>query len=87
MDRFEEQLKQALARKEPDSGFEARVRGQLHRHGAPWLRVAAAVLVTLCAGEAWRWHEGLAAKQRVMLALRITGGTLNRLQAQVRGVQ
>jgi hypothetical protein len=94
MDSFEEQLKQALTRTEPDPGFDARVAARLpsrdssgRGHHLTWLRIAAAVLVMLAGGSMWRYHEGQIAKQQVLTALRLAGGELSRVQTQLRGIQ
>ena len=84
MDWLEQELRQALERKEPDPGFDARVRARMHRR-PQWLAIAAAVLVTIGAGEGWRRHEGQVAKEQVMAAMRIAGAKLNRVQMQVKG--
>jgi hypothetical protein len=91
MDSFEEQLKQALARKEPPAGFAARVSAAASRRWTvrefyPGM-AAALVLVMLGSGLAWRQHEGELAKERVMTAMRITAVKLNRIQAHVREVR
>jgi hypothetical protein len=53
-----------------------------------WLPVAAAILVTVGGGEAaWRRHQGMVAKEQVMLAMRITAGKLNQIQTHVREVR
>jgi hypothetical protein len=50
-----------------------------------WLPVAAAVLVILGgSGVAWRRHQGMVAKDQVMLAMRITSGKLSHVQAHMR---
>jgi hypothetical protein len=50
-----------------------------------WLPVAAAVLVIVSGGgAAWRRHQGMVAKEQVMLAMKITAGKLNHIQAHVR---
>jgi hypothetical protein len=50
-----------------------------------WLPVAAAVLVIVgSSGAAWRRHQGMVAKDQVMLAMRITAGKLNHVQAHMR---
>ena len=84
MDWLEQELAQALARKEPEPGFEARVRARLRRR-PQWLGVAAAILVTIGAGEGWQQYRGHVAKQQVMTAMRIAGGQLNRVQVQIKG--
>ena len=94
MDQFEEQLKQALQRTEPNPGFEERVsarlnagRGAPRYYQSPWLRIAAAALVMIAGGSAWRYHQGQVAKEQVLVALRLAGGKLSLVQTQVRGVQ
>ena len=87
MDWLEQELKQALARKEPDPGFASRVR----RRQAPvmlramprWAGIAALLVFGIAAGEGYRWHRGLAAKEQVMAAMRIAGDRLNRVQTQL----
>jgi len=88
MDWLEEELKQALERKEPDTGFAERVRRRQVRPMPRWIGLAATLIVGLAAVEGYRWHEGQVAKEQVMLAMRIAGGSLNRVQTQlVRGTR
>jgi hypothetical protein len=50
-----------------------------------WLPVAAAVLLFAGGGAAaWRRHQGMVAKDQVMLAMRITAGKLNHIQSHMR---
>ena len=84
MDWLEQELAQALARKEPAAGFDRRVRARMHR-GPRWLAIAATVLVMVGAGEAWRQRQGELAKDQVMTAMRIAGSKLNRVQMQLKG--
>jgi len=50
-----------------------------------WLPVAAAVLVIAGgSGAAWRRHQGMVAKDQVMLAMRITAGKISHVQAHMR---
>ena len=86
MDWLEQELTQALARKEPAPGFDGRVRARLHRR-PQWLAIAATILVMIGGGEAWRQHQGQVAKEQVMTALRIAGIKLNRVQVQVKGTE
>ena len=99
MDWLEQELKQALARKDPSPDFAARVTRAAERTAVPprpivplgiqnilprWLPAAAAVLVILGGSAAYRRHQGIVAKERVMLAVRITAGQLNHIQARVK---
>jgi hypothetical protein len=87
MDWLEQELKQALARKEPDPGFESRVRQRqlrtMPRMLPRWVGIAATLVIGIAAGEGYRWHRGQVAKDQVMVAMRITGEKLNRVQTQV----
>ncbi len=88
MDSLEQDLKRAMARREPPPGFAERVAAQAARTRRPaprrWL-AAAAMLVLMAGGAAgYRWHQGMVAKQRVLLAVKIAGGTLYRVQARVK---
>ena len=94
MDWLEQELKQALARKEPDPGFESRVapRGRCGHHAAHRCPAGSAsrrsLVVGIAAGEGYRWHQGQVAKEQVMTAMRIAGDRLNRVQTQlVRGTR
>ena len=86
MDWLEQELAQALARKEPAAGFDRRVRARMHR-GPRWLAIAATVLVMVGAGEAWRQRQGELAKEQVMTAMRIAGSKLNRVQMHMKGTE
>jgi hypothetical protein len=86
MDWLEQELAEALARKEPGSGFDARVRARIHRRPR-WLAVAATVVAMIGVSEAWRQHQGQVAKQQVMTAMRIAGGKLNRVQMHLKGTE
>jgi len=94
MDWLEQELKQALERKQPPPGFAARVAaaaaGGAVQARRPvrmlprWLPAAAAVLLIAGGGAAYREHQGRVAKDRVMLAMRITAGKLNHIQSHMR---
>jgi hypothetical protein len=86
MDWLEQELAQALTRKEPDAGFDARVRARIYRRPR-WLAIAATLLVMIGGGEAWRQHQGQVAKEQVMMAMRIAGGKLNRVQTHLKGTE
>jgi len=83
MDWLEQELKQALARKEPAPDFDARVRRRLVRPMPRWLAAAAALIVIAGGGALYRRHQGEQAKDQVMLAMRLAGSKLNRVQAHV----
>lgn len=91
MDWLEEELKQALDRKEPSPDFAERVRRRTRGDGfraalwpQRWLAAAAAVLVLAGAGVGYRQYQGNQAKDQVMLAFRIAGEKVNHIQAQVK---
>jgi uridylate kinase len=88
MDWLEEELKQAMARKEPAPDFDSRVRRRLvrtmPRAVQRWFAAAAALIVIAGGGGAlYRRHQGEQAKEQIMLAMRIAGSKLNRVQAHV----
>jgi hypothetical protein len=90
MDWLEEELKTALNRKDPGDEFDARVAAAVRPTRVVamprrWMAAAAAVIVMAGAGEGYRWHRGQVAKDQVMLAMRIAGAKLNRVQMQVAG--
>jgi len=92
MDWLEDELKEALRRKEPSPDFEARVTAAAGRRRPviampPWLAAAAALLVITGAGAGYRYHQGQVAKEQVMLAMRLAGSKLNRVQAQMKVVR
>jgi hypothetical protein len=93
MDKLEEQLKQALTRQDPPAGFADRVAAACPAERAAPIRFtgyrafAAGLLLLFAGGAAYRRHEGEAAKQQVITALRITAGKLGRIQARVREVR
>ena len=91
MDWLEQELRQALERKEPSPEFAARVRAAARRRSVlampRWLPAAAAIVVMVGGGAVYREYQGRAAKQRVMEAMRITAGSLNRIQAQIKQVR
>ena len=95
MDWLEQELKQALERKEPRADFDARVKARVNAkpRRSPvlamprWLAAAAVLALMTSAGAGYRWHQGQVAKDQVMLAMRIAGGKLNRVQSQMAGVK
>lgn len=93
MDHLERDLGEALRREDPPQGFAERVlaaaaaRTAARRRTARWALAAAACLLTTAGIEQYRDHRervrGEAAKDQVMLALRITGAKLEAIQAKV----
>jgi hypothetical protein len=90
MDWLEQELKQALGREEPSPDFADRVirkaRSPIHGVGPwrNWLAAAAAVLVFAGAGLGYRHHQGMIAKERVMLAVRLTAVKVNHIQTHLK---
>jgi hypothetical protein len=87
MDWLDDELKRAFEREEPPADFAARTIAKA-RHGAGfgsrrWRITAAAALGIAAAGYGYRWRQGEAAKQKVLLAFRITAATVNHIQTQV----
>jgi len=88
MDWLEQELKQALERKMPPAGFAARVKAAVARPRPrwfvprPWMTAAAAAAILLAAAGSleYRAYRGRVAKDRVLLALRITAGRLHYIQ-------
>jgi len=97
MDWLEDELQQALRRQEPSPDFEARVTSTVSRQVNAamrpvllmprWLATAAAVLAIAGAGAGYRYHQGHVAKEQVMLAMRLAGSRLNRIQMQMKAVR
>lgn len=95
MSRLEDELRQALRRREPPAGLAERVLERVRepeKHHPPlfhwrWL-AAAAALIVLAAGlhffqERRRRLEGERAKEQVMLALHVTGSKLRLAQQRI----
>jgi len=86
---FEHELRSALRREEPPSGFAARVMAGTGSRAAPrragWLAaaIAACLLLSLGGGFEYRQYRGRKAKQELLLALNIAGGKLNLVQQKV----
>ena len=90
MDWLEQELKQALARKEPPAGFPERVSraAKRPRFAVPrWIAAAAALVVVTGGSLAWREHQGRLAKEQVMTAMRVTSAKLKHIQGRVREVR
>jgi len=90
MDWLEQELKVALERKAPSAGFAERVRAAARApqrrwwKPRPWMAAAAMLLVAFGSFE-YREYRGRQAKQRVLLALRITAVKLHYIQQHARG--
>jgi hypothetical protein len=86
MDWLEQELGRALKREDPPSGFAERVLRKTRRPkpAAHALLRAAAVLMVI-SGSAWlyREHQGRAAKEQVMQAMRIAALSMNQIQTHV----
>ena len=95
MDWLEQELRKSLNRKDPPPGFAERVRRKQFTRQAkapapPFWRLAAAaalVIAVVAGGVGYRQHQGEVARQQVMQAFRIAGGSLNHIQAHVREAQ
>jgi hypothetical protein len=95
MEDFEQQLRNALARKEQPASFEAKVFAAVARQrsgpGIFWRWAAEMTAVVLIAGGFWLRYEheaqeraaGEAAKARLQLALKITVTQLSKIQRTV----
>jgi uncharacterized protein CbrC (UPF0167 family) len=90
MDWLEQELKNALARRDPPPDFADRVLRDVGRRApAPvwrqsrWLAAAAAVIVVMGGAAAYRQHQGLVAKEQVMLAFRIAAVKVNHIQTHI----
>ncbi|KAA6463252.1 hypothetical protein DYQ86_08020 [Acidobacteria bacterium AB60] len=95
-DGFEKELRQALERRPAPPSLKRRVmerRAQRRqpRAGVMWMRVAAALLIAAILGGGLRWgiqkreerRQGEEARRQVMLALRIAGKALNRVNTRL----
>ena len=101
MDWLEQELRKSLNRKDPPQGFEERVKGRLREpkrdstgqakaSAPPWWRLATAAALMIAAvagGVGYRQHQGEVARQQVLQAFRIAGGSLNQIQTHVREAQ
>ena len=86
MDWLEEELKQALARKEPSADFDARLRRRKAYTTPRWLAAAAAVIVLAGGGAMYRRHQGEQAKEQLMQAMRIAGAKMSQVQERVQSI-
>jgi len=96
MNHFEPDLREALKHREPPTGFADRVLERARaseRHAKSWLWVAAAALILAMAGgglflqQRQRQIENEAAKEQLMVALRITGSKVRLVQKHLSAIQ
>lgn len=88
MSDFEQELRSALRREEPPSGFATRLMARVGAGSAPsrrgWLAAAiAACLLLTMGGFEYRQYQGRKAKQELLLALNIAGSKLNVVQKKI----
>lgn len=87
MDWLDDELKRAFERQEPPPDFAARTIALAHRGRGlallRWAGAAAAVLAIAAGVYGYRWRQGEAAKEQVLLAFRITATKVNNIQTQV----
>ena len=95
MDWLEQELREALNRKDPAPDFAERVRWSLHvqkhrpAHGLQWWLATAAAFVIFAGagGMGYRQHRGEVARRQVMEAFRIAGMSVHHIQTEVREVR
>lgn len=96
MNQVERDLREALSRRQPPSGFAERALAKARKSGqrrTSWVWLAAAALIVLMVGsvgfvqERSRQAEGEKAKQQLMAGLRITGSKLGEVQARLARIQ
>jgi hypothetical protein len=97
MDDFEQELKQAFERRPAPPGLKRKVMQQRSRQRTErlrirwvaWERLAAGLVLAGVLGGAYTWHDreerrkGEAAREQVMIALRITNHALNQVKTQL----
>lgn len=103
MDHFEEQLRTALRREDPDGNFSKGVLARLaeEKHRVRWWRLrlpqlrwaaAMALLVAMLGLGLYQYEQrrqraaGQAARQQVMVALRIAGAKIHLAETKVQGI-
>lgn len=94
-DDFEQELRQALVRRPAPPSLKRRLMERRSAKGPAghrflWQKIAAVLVVTTMLGGGVAWHEqqeeqrkGEAARQQVLLALRITNHALDQMNAQL----
>ena len=92
---FEDELKSALARREPPAGFASRVMDRLPAKRRPhfyarWHAIAAAIAVAMLGGGAYEYQradklrrEGERARSELVFALELTSARLQATKAKV----
>jgi hypothetical protein len=87
MSRLEQELKVLLGREEPPPGFAGRVLAraaeQRRRRVSYWVAAAAAALTLIAGGAEYRRYQGEQARDRVLLAVRIAGSKLHKVQQKI----
>jgi hypothetical protein len=90
-DELEAMLRDALKREQAPSDFADRVLARSKKTKVVtmprWLAPAAAVIVMMSGGLAYRHYEGVKAKEQVMEATRLTAEKLRQIRQQVREVR
>ncbi len=98
---FEDELRNALSRRDPGDDFTAQVLARVNerksRQRPPWLSFtwqlawAAALLLVLVSGLAYRQHlreqKGQEAKRQLLMAMQIAGSHLHQAQLRVRQIE
>jgi hypothetical protein len=82
---FEDDLRAALRRKEPPSGFAARIAARTRPapRRTPWIAAIAACLLAGLGSFEYQQYEGRKAKRELLVALEIAGSKLNIAQQKV----
>jgi hypothetical protein len=96
MEEFEQELRQALERRPAPPSLKRKLmerrRGRKPQsHAVPWQRLAASLALAAVLGGAMAWEghlreerrKGEAAREQVLIALRITSQALNRMNQQL----
>ena len=92
MNPFEDELRQALARREPPAGFTVRLLAKTRASRALWqwrwaaVGAAASVAMVFSAIRIEEYRKGMQAKQQLMIALEITSEKLAAAQQKIEDV-
>ncbi|MBK5294466.1 MAG: hypothetical protein JJE04_22645 [Acidobacteriia bacterium] len=97
MNEFEDQLREAMHRREPGPGFAGRVaamatgaRKPVRRSNPVWrwaMAAAAACLMMVTGVQEYRRHQGEQARRQLLLALQITSEKLSLVDRQLEKVE